>query len=419
VVGSDRKDVTVSLNRKRLFRPRDESAGQNRVTSIELFFDLIFVFAITQLSHTLVEHLSVRGQVEAAVILVAVWWVWMYTAWATNWLDPETGAVRLMLFVLMLLGLALSTSIPEAFGDRALGFAVAYIVMQVGRTAFLAWCYRAVEPYNALNITRITIWFLASAPLWLLGAVLGGDAQLALWAAAILLETVGPSVRYYTPILGASPTSSWSVSGGHIAERSGLFVILALGESVLVTGTAFSRGDISAPAVGGVLAAFVGTILFWLLYFSNGAERGSRFIRSSELTGPIARLTYVYLHIPIVAGVVLSAVGDELVLAHPEDQLSRGGLVVVVGAPALYLIGNLLFKRSVGRPWLISHLVGVAALMAVYAATVTVLPPLGGLALLWISTFVVALVVVADEVSARRDGPSRPDGKRESDTATT
>lgn len=410
--------MILRLNRQRLFRTREEGAGQDRVTFIELFFDLIFVFAITQLSHTIVENLSVRGLAEAAVVLVAVWWVWMYTAWATNWLDPETGAVRVMLFVLMLLGLVLSTSIPEAFGDRALGFAAAYVVMQVGRTAFLAWCYRAVDQTYGLNITRITIWFLASAPLWILGAVLGGDAQLAFWAAAILLETIGPIVRYYTPVLGASPTSSWSVSGGHIAERSGLFIILALGESVLVTGTAFSRGDVSAAAIGGVLAAFVSTVLFWLLYFSHGAEHGSRFISSSKLTGPIARLTYVYLHIPIVAGVVLSAVGDELVLAHPEDQLSAGGIAVVVGAPALYLIGILLFKRSIGRPWLISHLIGVAALAAVYLAAATVLPSLGGLALLWLSTAVVALVVVSDEVSTHRDTSNQVDDKPETETDT-
>lgn len=398
--------MTLSLNRPRLFRARDESEGQDRVTFIELFFDLVFVFAITQLSHTIVDHLDVRGLAEAAVILVAVWWVWMYTAWATNWLDPETGPVRLMLFVLMLLGLVLSTSIPGAFGDRALGFAIAYVVMQVGRTTFLAWCYRAVDRANGMNITRITIWFLVTAPLWILGAVLGGDAQLVLWATAILVEVLGPSARYYTPFLGASPTSSWSVSGGHIAERSGLFIILALGESILVTGTAFSQGDLSLAAVSGVLAAFVSTILFWLLYFSHGAEHGSRFIRSSELTGPIARLTYVYLHIPIVAGVVLSAVGDELVLVHPEDPPSAAGLAVVVGAPALYLIGNLLFKRSIGRPWLRSHLAGIAVLAAAYLAAATVLPPVDGLALLWLTNAVVALVVIADEVSTRRAGSS-------------
>ncbi len=274
--------------------------------------------------------------------------------------------------------------------------------MQVGRTAFLAWCYRAVDRTNGLNITRITIWFLASTPLWVLGAVFGGDAQLPLWAAAIPLEVVGPSVRYYTPFLGASPTSSWSVSGGHIAERSGLFIILALGESILVTGTAFSRGDLSVAAVGGVLAAFVSTILFWLPYFSHGAEHGSRFIRSAQKTGPIARLTYVYLHIPIVAGVVLNAVGDELVLANPEDPPSPGGLAVVVGGPALYLIGNLLLKRSIGRPWLRSHLAGVAALALFYLATATVLPAGDAVALLWLTNAVVALVVIADEVSTRR-----------------
>ena len=161
---------------QRLVRPRGD-AHSERVTFVELFFDLVFVFAVTQLAHHLVDTLTPAGILETAIMLVAVWWVWMYTTWVTNWMDPETGPVRGMLIVLMLLGLILSTSIPEAFGDRALGFACAYVAMQLGRTLFVAYAYAAVNRGNALNLLRIAIWFAASAPLWIAGAILGGDAQ--------------------------------------------------------------------------------------------------------------------------------------------------------------------------------------------------------------------------------------------------
>lgn len=140
----------------RLFRSREP--GADRVAFIELFFDLVFVFAVTQLSHHLIENVTFRGALETLVMLVAVWWVWIYTTWVTNWMNPEKGPVRWMLIALMLAGLVLSTAIPYAFDDRGLQFALAYLVMQVGRTVFVVVSYRLIgEPEAALNLTRITI----------------------------------------------------------------------------------------------------------------------------------------------------------------------------------------------------------------------------------------------------------------------
>ncbi len=333
----------------RLFRTRE--AGADRVAFIELFFDLVFVFAVTQLSHHVIEHLTPAGVLEGVLMLIAVWWVWMYTTWVTNGMNPEKGPVRWMLIAMMLAGLVLSTAIPYAFDDRALPFAIAYIVMQLGRTIFVIVSYRLVGRHDdALNLTRIALWFVYSAPFWIAGAVIGGDLQLVLWAIALAIELFAPLVRYWVPVLGNSAIESWAVAGGHMAERSGLFMIVALGESIIVTGTVFSRSEFTPSTVLAFLAAFVGTILFWLLYFSHGAEHGHRYISASEQSGRIARLTYTYLHMLLVGGVVLVAVGDELV--HPDDPLDAPTLAVVVAAPALYLLGNLLFKRSIGRPWL-------------------------------------------------------------------
>ncbi len=387
--------MTAYLPVVRLFRSRE--AGADRVSFIELFFDLVFVFAVTQLSHHVIEHPTPRGVLEGVLMLIAVWWVWIYTTWVTNWMNPEKTPVRWMLIAMMLVGLVLSTAIPYAFGDRAWPFAIAYIVMQLGRTIFVIVSYRRVgEHDNAVNLTRIGIWFVFAAPFWIAGAVVGGDLQFVLWALALGIELFAPAVRYWVPILGNANIQSWAVAGGHMAERAGLFMIVALGESIIVTGTVFSRSELTPSTVFAFLAAFVGTILFWLLYFSHGAEHGHRFISASEQSGRIARLTYTYLHMILVGGVVLVAVGDELVLAHPDDPLDATTLAIVVAAPTLYLLGNLLFKRSIGRPWLRSHLLGMAALSALWFAA----PAIGGLtplALTWIVNGIVALVVVIDE----------------------
>ena len=385
----------------RLFRRRGE--GEDRVAFIELFFDLVFVLAVTQLSHHVVDHLDARGVMEGVVMLVAIWWAWMYTTWVTNWMDPQRSPVRVMLIALMLLGLVLSTSIPEAFGDRALGFAAAYVAMQLGRSIFVAVSYAlARDRVNALNLVRISLWFCLSAPLWIIGALVDAEARLTWWMLAITIDLLGPILRYWVPVLRTTPIESWQVSGSHMAERSGLFMIIALGESIIITGSQFSDNELTTSSILAFLAAFVGTILFWLLYFSHGAEHGARFIDAAAQTGAIARLTYTYIHILLVGGVVLLAVGDELVLAHPDDPLDLTTLAVVTAAPALYLLGNLLFKRSVGRPWLRSHLGGMAALAGVFLLGLAV-PEMGPLGVTWMTNGILAIVTAIDEVASRRE----------------
>src|SRR5690349_1502031 len=148
-----------------LLRERQEG-HEARVGPVELFFDLVFVFAVTQLSHFLLHHLTPLGAVQTCLLLMAVWWVWIYTSWVTNWLDPDNTQVRVMLFLLMLAGLVLSTSLPEAFAERGLTFGVAYASMQVGRSLFARWAFkRAGRDADAKNFQRITIWLSVSARL--------------------------------------------------------------------------------------------------------------------------------------------------------------------------------------------------------------------------------------------------------------
>lgn len=378
-------------SRENLLRER-RSHEHARVTYVELFFDLVFVFAITQLSHTLLEHLTLKGLAETALIFMAVWWVWIYTSWATNWLDPERTPVRLLLFALMLAGLLLSTSIPKAFGSQAFAFAGAYVFMQVGRSVFMLWALRTASPANYRNFQRITCWLLVSSVLWIAGAFAADQARFALWAVALLVEYVGPTFRFWTPGLGASTTSDWDVEGGHLAERCALFVIIALGESILVTGATFGKLAWTPTTIAAFLVSFVGSLAMWWVYFHIGAERGSQHIRASEDPGRLGRIAYTYLHLLLIAGIIVVAVGDELVLAHPDGHADFKTSAVLIGGPALYLLGNLLFKRVSARNLPLSHLVGLGLLL-VLVPTAGVLSPL----LLSGATTLVLVVVAAWE----------------------
>ncbi|MDI1262844.1 MAG: low temperature requirement protein A, partial [bacterium] len=284
----------------------------SRVTNAELFFDLVFVFAITQLSHALLHHFTPLGALQVTLLFLAVWWVWVYTTWVTNWLDPELTPVRILLFLLMLGGLVLSTAIPSAFEGRGLWFAIAYAAMQTGRTLFwllVTPVHRTLVRHNAI---RILTWMCVSAVFWILGGLSEGQTRLWLWIVALTIEYVAPAVRFWTPRLGFSSMEAWSVEGGHMAERCALFVIIALGESVVVTGATFTELTWSADNAAAFLSSLVGSIAMWWIYFHRGAEAGSAVLSKSAESGRLARLAYTYLHMPIVAGIILTAVADEL-----------------------------------------------------------------------------------------------------------
>jgi low temperature requirement protein LtrA len=379
-----------------LLRGKPEN-GHHRVTFVELFFDLVFVFAVTQLSHALLEHLSPLGALQTALLLLAVWWVWIYTSWVTNWLDPVTTPVRLMLFALMLAGLVLSTSLPKAFDALGWAFAGAYVAMQVGRSLFMLWALAGRSPGNFRNFQRVSLWFGLSAPFWLAGACVDPSQRLLLWTLALSLDYASPALGFWTPGLGRSTTADWDVEGGHLAERCGLFVIIALGESIVVTGVKFADLVWTGTTVAACLVAFIGTVAMWWIYFNIGAERASARIMASSDPGRLARLTYTYLHIVLIAGIIVSAVADELVLSHPLAHTEPSTIAVILGGPALYLLGNLLFKRTTASRLALSHLVGLA-LLAGLGAVAPFLPPL----LLGAASTLVLVVVAAWETWSLR-----------------
>ncbi|QWG15095.1 low temperature requirement protein A [Bradyrhizobium sediminis] len=344
-----------------LFRPLVPNQ-HSRVTYAELFFDLVFVFAVTQISHTLLGRFTPLGAAQTTLLFLAVWWVWVYTSWITNWLNPETTPVRVMLFVLMLGGLVLSTSIPQAFESRGLWFAVAYAAMQVSKTVFLLVSTPPARTLARLNAIRITTWLSVSGVFWIAGGFAEGQARLAFWAVALGIEYLSPAVRFWIPKYGASSIEDWTVEGGHMAERCALFVIIALGESIVVTGATFADLTWTAETLGAFASSFIGSLAMWWIYFHRGAEAGSELISRSSEPGRLARLAYTYLHMPIVAGIILSAVADELVLKHPGGHSDLKTVLSAIGGPLLFLLGTILFKHTI-RGWLqLSHGVGIIAL---------------------------------------------------------
>lgn len=363
----------------------------NRVGFAELFFDLIFVFAITQVSHFLLNHYDLKGFVQAGILFQAIWMVWIYTTWVLNQIDPDHPSVRALLFALMLSGLFVSMALPRAFDDRGLVFALAFCAMHLGRTFFFYWTLRRVAA-GRLAYQRILAWFVLSSAFWIAGGLADPEVRLWWWLGAVAVEFVAALAGFYVPGLGRAKTTDWGVNGGHIAERCGLFVIICLGESLLVSGATFAKSDWNMPGTAAFLASFAGTIGMWWVYFDLGHKRGMHQIEHSGDPGRLARLAFSYFHIPIVAGVVLAAVGAERAIAHPGDAVTYGEAASVLGGLLLFLLGNGFFKGVSAPHFPRSHLVGLALCVAVAVAA-----PLSNLLILNLLSAAVLVIVAALE----------------------
>jgi low temperature requirement protein LtrA len=326
----------------RHLRPRDGS--EQAITSVELFFDLVYVFAVTQLSHLILDDLSAGGLARAAFLLLVVWWAWIYTTWMVNWFDPASAAVRIVLVGVMLASLLMAAALPEALDEHGVLFAVSYVVLQVGRNAAGALLLARDNPLRSV-FERLVAWSAVSGALWLAGAALHGDDRLLLWAPALILDLLAPVAGYWLPGRGRAATTEYDVDGGHFAERCQGFIIIALGESIVVTGATAAAAGLDTTVVVCLIVAFLETAALWWLYFGTAAQHSRTLMSESDDPGRLARDAYTYLHLPIVAGIIGAAVGDDLLIAEPHHHLHGVGLAVVVGGPALYLLGENLFRR--------------------------------------------------------------------------
>ncbi|MGP7999014.1 MAG: low temperature requirement protein A [Streptosporangiaceae bacterium] len=383
---------------------RRSPGGAARVTNVELFFDLVYVFAVTQLSDYLIAHRSAGGALQALLLLTMVWLAWAYTTWVTNWLDPGRIPVRVMLLALALVSLVFSAALPDAFGSRGLAVGLAYAVMQIGRSLFAVWALRGDRLRR--NFQRILAWCVASGALAVAGGVAAGQARELLWLAAVAVDIVGGLAGFWTPGLGRSTTRDWTIEGGHFAERCQAFILIALGESIVVTGATLSRlHSVTGQEAAAFLAAFVGSVGLWWLYFHRSADAGAEAIARSADPGRLGRSAYHLIHPVMVAGIIVIAAGDQIVLDRPGVVGSTAVSVMLLGGTALFLIGHTLFKAVVWRRVSAARLAGVAAL----ALLGVVAPHIPAVALSGCVAVVVLAVAAADYLTERSTAPDGAD----------
>jgi low temperature requirement protein LtrA len=366
----------------RHLRPRGNGVAQP-TTTVELFFDLVYVFAVTQLSHQILGDLSVAGVARAAFLLLIVWWAWIYTTWMANWFDPaSSSAVRGVLTAVMLGSLLMAAALPEAFGERGLLFAASYVALQVGRNAAAASLLKRRHRLRDV-FERLTIWSVAAGVLWLAGAALDGDQRLMLWIPALALELAAPVAGYWLPGRGRAATRDYDIEAAHFVERCELFIIIALGESIVVTGATAAAAGLTSTVVLCLIVAFVETAALWWLYFGATAEHARVTMSTCADPGRLARDAYTYLHLPIIAGIIATAVANDLLIVTPHEAPNGVGVAMILGGPALYLLGESLFGwRLTGATN--PKRVAVAALLVL-------LVPLGG----QISALLLSLIVAA------------------------
>ncbi len=386
---------------------RNRDAGEEqRATSLELFYDLVFVFAITQVSHILLEDVSWTGAGEAALCLLVVWWAWNYTTWVTNELDPDSVVVRLLLIGIMLASLLMAVAIPQAFGAHGLLFAAAYVAIQVGRHTFLTFASASAGTIERERAGRILAWFVLAGVFWVAGGLADGEARTALWLVALAIDYSAPLVTFWIPGRPRLSPTAWDVETSHFAERFQLFVIIALGETIVITGATTSGLELDLARVTAFGLAFVSTAALWWLYFGYVATIAERRLALAQAhRTELARDAYTYLHVVIVAGVVLAAVGDELVIAHPTERLPHDELTVVVAGPALYLLGHVAMRLRMAGTISVRRLGGAIACLAVGLVGLAV-PALA------VSTLLIAVlvgVIVVERIAeARRKAHGAP-----------
>ena len=315
---------------------------EQRVTPLELFFDLVFVFALTQVTGFLADHLTWSGMLQGAALLAALWWAWGGYSWLTNAVPAEEVIpARLVILTAMAAMLVASLAVPDAFGEYGVIFGLAYVVVRILQVLLYALATGGT-PETRRAILRLSPGFLVAPALLIVAGFLDGFAKSALWALALAID-------YGVAFVGG--VSGFRVHAGHFVERHGLIVIIALGESIVAIGVGASGLEIGA---GVVAAAVLGIALaagLWWAYFDLVrlvAERRLSATKGEE-RARLARDSYSYLHLPMVAGIIFVALGVKQTLAHVGDPLGTVPAVALCGGVALYLLGHNAFRlRDVG-----------------------------------------------------------------------
>ena len=368
--------------------------GEARVKPLELFFDLVFVLALTQCTALMAKQPTWEGLAKGLLVLAVLWWSWGGYAWLTSTLDPEEGAVRIVMFGAMAAFLVAALAVPEAFDDSAAVFAGAYAAVRIAHLALYALASRD-DPNLRRSVALLAMSSAVGVALIAVAATADGWAQGALWALAIALDYSGP---YFFGVEG------WRIVPAHFAERFGLIVIIAIGESIVAIGVG-AEGEVGA---GIVAAAALGTVVaaaLWWLYFDVVALVAERRLTAAEPgreQNSLARDSYAYLHLPMIAGIVLVALGMKKTLEHTDDPLKLVPAAALLGGMALYLLAHVGFRLRNVHSFNVHRTVCAVVLVALLPVALE-LPSLATLAIM--SAVLVALIAY-ETIRSR----SRPTG---------
>jgi len=352
---------------------------EHPVTPLELYFDLVFVFAFTQVTTVLSNNPTWSGLGHGLLILTALWWAWAAYAWLTNTVDPGVGAVWGALLVAMAAMFVAALAVPDAFGRHGVAFGVAFLIVTVMHLTLYALAARGDRDLLTA-ILRIAPWPLTGAALILTAGFVDGEAKALLWLAAIVIGFFGPLL---------TGVSGWRVQPAHFVERHGLIVIIAIGESLVAIGLGERRVGLTAGVTVAAVLGFVVATSFWLAYFDFFPIRGQQLL--SDRTGvqrtALARDIYTYLHLPMVTGIVLFAFSMKTTLAHVGDELDAIPALGLCGGPALYLLAYVALRvritRTVSRGRLVAALACVALIPV--AMSVPALVALALVAAVWVA----------------------------------
>ena len=314
--------------------------GDERVSPLELFFDLVFVLAITQCTALMAADPTWRGLGRGLVVLGVLWWSWVGYSWLTSVMDPDEGGVRIVLFAAMAALLVASLCVPDAFGDLGTAFAVSYGCVRGAHIVLFVLASRD-DPGLRHSVLGLAVSTAVGVAALIVGSLLASDAQTVVWALALAFDMVGPLFI---------DTSGWRLVAGHFAERHGLIVLVALGESIVAIGVGAGGGVDAGVVTAAILGIAVACALWWL-YFDMTSLVAARRLAEVDLTrerNELARDAFSYLHLSLVAAIVLIALGLKTTLAHVTDPLDWELAAALVGGAALYLFGLVAVTARVG-----------------------------------------------------------------------
>jgi low temperature requirement protein LtrA len=333
---------------------------ERKTSYLELFFDLIFVFAFTQVALLILEDTSEAGFARSALVLALVWWAWSAYTWMTNAIDIESLVVRLIVLAAMAAAFFMALAVPDAYQDEGVWFAVAYFTVRVLHIALFGWGVRD-DPGQRRALLRLAPWFLCAALVVLAGGFVDGDARAYVWLGALVIDVAGTL---------APAQAGFRVSASHFAERFALIVIIALGESIVAIGVATANLERDWAFAAAVAIAFAGVAALWWSYFDFTAIAAERSLKRArpEARAPLARDVFTFFHYPIVLGIILYAVAAKKTLADPGEPLSESGRWALGLGVAVFLLGFVLARfRALRRVAWERIVAGAAALVVAVA----------------------------------------------------